>query len=332
MYEIKSNVKFWHMQALRDAGVIWIQPGIESMHDELLQLMNKGVTALINTQVLRWARILGQRVMWNFLCGFPGESDEWYREMAAWLPLIEHLEPPKDVRPVRFDRFSPYHSQAENYGLNLRPSWPYEYIYPGSEAVLSSIAYIFDNEDNAVQEPTLAPETLRTSKRALGGPGKEALRDCVLKWRSRFQSDVTPLLIADKSEDETRIFDTRTIAPQREVTLCGLEHQIHHLLEEPRTVAQLQSQLDADGSWVSGDADIGDLLARLRERKLVHCFGDRYMALALPAPPPPSIGDSRDKGYPAGWVTHEDVGNAARRSFRALDRELAKIDLATTAE
>ena len=44
--EVKAN--FWYDQllALRDAGVDAIQPGIESLNDDVLLLMRKGCTAL----------------------------------------------------------------------------------------------------------------------------------------------------------------------------------------------------------------------------------------------------------------------------------------------
>ena len=83
----------------------------------MLELIDKGVQAWQNVQLLKACRELGVRLSWNFLWGFPGESDGWYAEMAAWLPALEHLQPPSGVIRVRYDRFSPYHQRPGKYGL-----------------------------------------------------------------------------------------------------------------------------------------------------------------------------------------------------------------------
>jgi hypothetical protein len=66
------------------AGVTWVQPGIESLHSGVLKLMDKGV------QLLKWSRELGRRLSWSILWGFPGKKDDWYTDMAGWLPALEH--------------------------------------------------------------------------------------------------------------------------------------------------------------------------------------------------------------------------------------------------
>ena len=52
-YETKANLKREHIEQLTSAGVRWIQPGIENMHDGVLKLINKGTTAWVNTQLLK---------------------------------------------------------------------------------------------------------------------------------------------------------------------------------------------------------------------------------------------------------------------------------------
>jgi len=49
-----------------DAGIMWVQPGIESLHSEVLALMDKGIQGWQNVQLLKWARELGS--------GCPGRS------------------------------------------------------------------------------------------------------------------------------------------------------------------------------------------------------------------------------------------------------------------
>ena len=73
-YETKANLTKEQVKLLRDAGVLAIQPGVESLSTHVLQLMRKGVTALQNIQLLKWCRQYGVTVAWNLLYGFPGET------------------------------------------------------------------------------------------------------------------------------------------------------------------------------------------------------------------------------------------------------------------
>ena len=52
-YEVKSNLRKEDVRQLREAGVVAIQPGIESLSDEVLRIMRKGVSALQNIQLLK---------------------------------------------------------------------------------------------------------------------------------------------------------------------------------------------------------------------------------------------------------------------------------------
>ena len=73
-YETKANLTKEQVKLLRDAGVLAIQPGVESLSTHVLQLMRKGVTALQNIQLLKWCKQYGVTVAWNLLYGFPGET------------------------------------------------------------------------------------------------------------------------------------------------------------------------------------------------------------------------------------------------------------------
>ena len=72
-YETKSNLRKDQLIALKRVGTNWIQPGIESLSTHVLRLMDKGVSAIQNVQLLKWARELRMAVTWNVIWGFPGE-------------------------------------------------------------------------------------------------------------------------------------------------------------------------------------------------------------------------------------------------------------------
>ena len=48
------------------AGIMWVQPGIESLHSEVLALMDKGIQGWQNVQLLKWSASWGS--------GCPGRS------------------------------------------------------------------------------------------------------------------------------------------------------------------------------------------------------------------------------------------------------------------
>ncbi|MCG8458711.1 MAG: RiPP maturation radical SAM C-methyltransferase, partial [Holophagales bacterium] len=107
-YETKANLKREHVELLMASGVDAIQPGIENLHGEALRQVRKGCTPLHNLQLLKWSRETGMRLAWSILVGMPDESDDWWAEIAEWIPWIEHLEPPSGVSQIHFQRFSPY--------------------------------------------------------------------------------------------------------------------------------------------------------------------------------------------------------------------------------
>ncbi len=263
-YETKSNLKREQLELLARAGVLWIQPGIESMHDEILRLMDKGSTALTNVQLLQHAREFGVRVIWNFLVCFPGEKDEWYEEMLQWLPLIHHLQPANGVAPVRYDRFSPYHSQPERYGIEYRAARTYRGVYPLAAEEVEKLAYFF--EDRTDQE---LPESRR-----LQAPHRQALRAHLKEWWGLFWSPLPPILSMSETSDGLLILDTRKVATARRHLLQGRRRELLLECRTPRRYAEA----DADLSW-------------LVEQKLVLELGQRYLSLpvggSLPLLPAP---------------------------------------------
>jgi ribosomal peptide maturation radical SAM protein 1 len=82
-WEVKANLTHKQVRQLRDAGVLYLQPGVESLSDHVLDLMRKGITGLRNIQLLKWCREYGVKPLWNLLYGFPGETEADYDETMA---------------------------------------------------------------------------------------------------------------------------------------------------------------------------------------------------------------------------------------------------------
>ena len=143
-FEIKANITRDQVRGLANAGINRLQPGIESLTDETLKLMRKGVSAVQNIQLLKWCKEFGVHVSWNYLWGFPGESPEQYDSISRVMPLLTHLPPPNGGGSVRLDRFSPYFKEAESWGLtNVHPYASYSFVFGLPPEKLSDLAYYF---------------------------------------------------------------------------------------------------------------------------------------------------------------------------------------------
>lgn len=269
-YETKANLRREQVRLLSQAGVNWIQPGIESMHDEVLKLMDKGTTALINVQLLKWAREFGVQVTWNMLMGFPGEQPEWYEEMAGWLPLISHLQPPTGSGMVRYDRFSPYHSYPERYDITLSPCPTYALVYPLEPEQLADLAYFFEDRPGSIR---------RLEREQHEGP-YQATREAVRAWKVRSRQALPPILSVEDDGETLRFLDTRPCAPSRRQTLVGALREAYLACQEPISARQ---------------AGEPELWRELVARKLVLELGGRYLALAVAGDLP-----SRAHRYPGG--------------------------------
>ena len=111
--EVKSNLRVDQMRQLVRSGIVQVQPGIESLSGHVLRIMDKGVSGCQNVRFLRDASSLGITVMWNYLYGFPGESDADYLQVIDQMPALHHLPPMDGADRIALERFSPYFDRPE---------------------------------------------------------------------------------------------------------------------------------------------------------------------------------------------------------------------------
>jgi ribosomal peptide maturation radical SAM protein 1 len=220
-YEQKSNIDLAKALLLRDAGVDRIQPGIEALHSESLRLMKKGVRAKQNIALMRYARALNIELSWNWLYGFPGEQEQWFAEVLRILPALEHLSPPIGVYQIIIDRFSPYFSSPEGYGLHkLLPHAQYATVFP-DHPNSAQLAYHF-SADSVL--PTFADSALLP----------EAERQVAL-WRKSWQQlgNTPNLVVLALSTGQYLLIDSRSMHPEpqthtldhAQAAACLVEHQ-----------------------------------------------------------------------------------------------------------
>jgi ribosomal peptide maturation radical SAM protein 1 len=147
-FELKTNLRRAQVERLHHAGVTWVQPGIESFSDHVLQLMRKGVSALQNVQALKWLAEFGIRTSYNLLVGFPGETERDYADLLALIRRLHHLPPPgPEANLVQVQRFAPFHFANDALGIGpIRGARFYDHLIPPSVADKDDYAYFFDHD------------------------------------------------------------------------------------------------------------------------------------------------------------------------------------------
>ena len=234
-YETKANLKKEHIALLHDAGVSAIQPGIESLNTHVLTLMDKGVTTLQNLRLLKWAEEYGIRVVWNLLCGFPGETSRDYHAILNLLPSITHLPPASGVFRLLLERFSPYFEKAKDYGINiLGPAEFYEHVYPLRGDDLYQVAYDF-----SYTTPTADDEI---EKQAYVSQINQAVRNI---WFDKGRPK--GVLSYHRGPGFIVIRDRRPTLPTQDYTFGGVAAELYLACDGGSTVVQLTNIFETFG-------------------------------------------------------------------------------------
>jgi len=295
-YEIKANISRAQVAALVDAGITWVQPGIESLHSEVLRLMDKGIQGWQNVQLLKWARELGLRLSWSVLWGFPGEKDDWYEDMAQWLPALTHLPPPAATPRVRFDRYSVYHERASQLGLILFPLGTLSLVYPAGPGDLDSLAYFFTTEPNS--GPLRIIATLNEA--VTSNPGIRAVTQAVRDWAAAHRSGKLPVLAMEDRAGVLEITDTRACARTPRQLLTGLARAVLLACDDAPRPARLAAIVGREAGLAASADEIGAVVGRLLDDRLVLAMDDRLVSLVLTSPVPDRIPDYSE--FPGGGL------------------------------
>jgi radical SAM superfamily enzyme YgiQ (UPF0313 family) len=306
-FEIKANVSRAQVAALVDAGIMWVQPGIESLHSEVLKLMDKGIQGWQNVQLLKWARELGLRLSWSILWGFPGEKDDWYEDMAQWLPAMTHLPPPAATPRVRFDRYSVYHEQASRLGLILFPIGTLSLVYPAGPGDLDSMAYFFTTEPNS--GPLRIIQTL--DEAVTSNPGVRAVTQAVRDWSAAHRGGDLPVLTLEDRAGVLEITDTRACARTPRQLLTGLARAVLLACDNAPRPARLAELVRRDDGLTASQDEIDAVVRKLLDDRLVLAMDERLVSLVLRGPVPDRIPDYSE--FPGGGL----VATAARGGLLA---------------
>jgi ribosomal peptide maturation radical SAM protein 1 len=229
-FEVKSGLHETDFVLLRDAGVTRIQPGIESLSRNILQLMRKGSTPLQHLRLLKWCDEFGITPTWNIIYGIPGEDPREYDRMAAMVPMLHHFHPPSLV-PLAVQRFSPYGDQPEDHGLRvIGPAPFYEHLFEAPGDTLQRLAFVFSYDYAKEQRVSeyVAP-----------------LAEAVNGWENAHQAGAA--LRLEQGPGYVRIMDTRLAGYPVTRVLQGGEALAYLECGSGITPSELNSRLIAGG-------------------------------------------------------------------------------------
>lgn len=266
-YEVKANMKKEHLQMLADAGVETIQPGIESLSTNVLRLMDKGVTALQNLRLLKWAKEYNIYVAWTLLWGFVGETADDYRKILDLIPSITHL-PPAGTARLLLERFSPYFEKAGQYGIEIHGPVPhYKHIYPIVGQDLYDLAYDF-----AYSIPKAVDEV---EKLAIIGQIQKAIEEL---WAVPGPQRATRgILSYYRGPGFITIVDRRPTLPPQDYTFAGVAAELYLACDAGVSVAQLTSKF-SDRAYP--ETQIKEVLDMFVQKRLMFEEDGQYLSLA----------------------------------------------------
>lgn len=264
--EIKSNITEEDVRSLAEAGFVQLQPGIESLQDDILKIMNKGCRAIRQIETLKSCRTYNMQLAWNLLCGFPGETETYFAELAELLPKVMHLPSPNQLIHIVYQRYGEYTEHPEKYGLVLQPAEAYSFAYADEEFIRRS-AYIFEPVDRS--ERHLCWDV------RLKGESYRKVQEIVTDWVDNRWN----LQRLDMYDNGTviDIYDMRKISRHAVYTLDGAKAELYRACRSVRQEAPLLGEL----SQTYGEDELRAALDWLCEENLMVHIGHEYLALAV---------------------------------------------------
>jgi ribosomal peptide maturation radical SAM protein 1 len=270
-FEVKANMTRRQVELLRAAGISRIQPGIESVSTRLLKLMNKGVTAIQNLQLLKWCYEFGIFPAWNLLYGFPGETALDYQNFPRIFRAISHLCPPTGTNPVIFERFSPYFFDRAKYSLTLEASPFYKLLFPEKLVDLDKLAYYFNRKGEI--EPDESLDYVR--------PSCEFIAQWQESWKQRKW-----FCYYEKGPGFITIYDNRPLtdhsnAAGRRTTLRGLAAEVYLFCDENRSFTAIQEMVNKSAGNGIDPEKTRTMLEQLVQAQMIFEEDGRYLSLAV---------------------------------------------------
>ncbi len=261
-YEVRPDLKDAEIATLCRAGVRLVQPGVEALSTQSLQLMRKGVTAFGNLAFLKRCARHPFEIEWNLLVFSPGEPEATYEGYLRLIPRLTHLPPPAGAYPIMFTRCSRYLDDPEAFGLRLQPQDFYGLTFPFPPEAIRQMAFHF-------------VDTAADQERINGW--LDRLGAAVGHWRQRWYNtdhQEASRLCFTGPPDAPAIYDSRD-GTAAEYPLSARHAALLDMLDSPAGVEDLASRTGDTGKSLAGD------LAFLGERGLLFEEDSRLLSLVI---------------------------------------------------
>ena len=267
-YEVKANLTRDMIRKLAKGGVKHLQPGIESMSTDVLKLMRKGCTMLQNVLCLKWCRYYDIKVSWNLLVGFPGETQANYEDQLRVLQSISHLQPPTSCDRIWLERFSPYYTDGNGFGVrNIRASRGYEFAYP-KHVDLAKIAYFFDYDMLGTVPPSCHADT----------------KAWIEHWNDLWAGDRRPTLSYRRTPGSLFIDFDRGPDNKGTYALSGPSAVMYEFCgDAARSPANVKRHLQDVLGEDFPESDVRDALNTFCDSRLMISEDGKFLSLAIPA-------------------------------------------------
>jgi ribosomal peptide maturation radical SAM protein 1 len=266
--EARVSVKPAEMVALRKAGVVYIQFGIEALSTAILKLIYKGTSCIQNIQAMKFCDRFGIENISNLITYHPGVG------VDALLETLRNIELVSCFRPLSCSRFtlsyqSPIYKNPSAFGVNnVRNLETLNRCFP--DEVCERLFWLDKSFD--VDSP---PEVTRLW---------QEVQSAVGRWKQLFDGQtsryrVPSLLLYEDTGERLAITDYRT-TPPRLLRLDRDARAIYLACEEARTIPQIQNCCPE-----LPEPEIAERLDDLVQQRVVFHEARQYLSLAIPADP-----------------------------------------------
>jgi ribosomal peptide maturation radical SAM protein 1 len=263
-YECKTNMTASMVALLASAGVLVVQPGIESFSTSILRLINKGCTGIQQVAFLKYAQAYGITPIYGLLVGIPGETESDLNLQIDLAPLLHHLPPPQQVNRLDFHKFSPYERNSRGYGFrNLRPFPVQRIMYQCADSLLARLCYELNYELDYSSDAVIKRERAYSN-----------LSEQIALWNTSYLSG-TRMVITGRSGDR-RVVQRTATGLLEQYRLSKLEEDICENSFRPCKLEKLVSFSEADPIATK------QVIADLVERHVLLHLDDSYLCLAIP--------------------------------------------------
>jgi ribosomal peptide maturation radical SAM protein 1 len=264
--EVRAHLTKEQLRTLKEAGVVMVQPGIESLSTKILDLMKKGTNAILAVRTIKWCAELGIQVFYNFIYGFPNEPEGEYDRMSELVGSLEHLQPPNPPVQLRLDRFSSYHRDPETAGISvLGPFGLHQFIYNIVPEELSEIEQAFSFRYNDGRNPDKYAARF--------------LASCA-RWRQSWQENFLRLSWHGCAKG-MEIYDTRRNRPAMVYELDEIGAAVYTACDDGASPSRVWQALTEEQRQTCSVKEVEAVLQRLTALHLMMEDGGKYLALAV---------------------------------------------------